>query len=123
MVLPNIWAMIHDEMMYGPHPDQFDPERFFNANSQLNTDDRVLAFGFGRRTCAGHHTADATIWATVVSVLSTFNISKAKDETGKQIEIDPCFTGGLSSHPMPFTCTITPWNDITRQLITDMADA
>ncbi|KAF8158964.1 cytochrome P450 [Mycena galopus ATCC 62051] len=94
MVLPNVWAMVHDESVY-PVPDKFNPERFLNPDGQLSTDDHILSFGFGRRKCAGRHAADATVWATIVSVLSTFNIAKAKNEAGKEIEIEPVFTDGL----------------------------
>jgi cytochrome P450 len=38
-------AMVHDESMY-PNPDKFDPERFLNADGQLNSDDHILGFGF-----------------------------------------------------------------------------
>ncbi|KAF7348416.1 hypothetical protein MSAN_01795800 [Mycena sanguinolenta] len=93
MVLPNVWAMVHDEAMY-PNPDKFHPERFLNADGQLNGDDQILGFGFGRRACAGRYAADATVWATIVSVLSTFDITKAKDETGKEIEIELVFADG-----------------------------
>ncbi|KAF7348418.1 Cytochrome P450 [Mycena sanguinolenta] len=44
-VLPNVWAMVHDESRY-PDPDKFSPERFLNADGQLNADDHILAFGF-----------------------------------------------------------------------------
>ncbi|KAF8158874.1 cytochrome P450 [Mycena galopus ATCC 62051] len=120
MVFANIWAMVHDESIY-PHPDKFNPERFLTTDGQLNADDRILAFGFGRRNCAGRQAADATVWATVVSILATFNIAKAKYETGEEIEVDPVFAGGLASQPMPFKCAITPRNDITRQLIENLA--
>jgi hypothetical protein len=50
---------------------------------------------FGRRICVGRHTADATVWATIVSVLSTFNIAKAKDAAGHEIDIDPNYSDGL----------------------------
>ncbi|KAF8158876.1 cytochrome P450 [Mycena galopus ATCC 62051] len=119
-VFANIWAMVHDEAIY-PHPDTFNPERFFTANGQLNDDDRILTFGFGRRACAGRYSADSTIWATVVSVLSAFDIAKARDETGKEVEIDLVFTDRLASHPMPFECAITPRNDATKQLIENLA--
>ena len=41
-------AMTHDESMY-PDPYTFNPERFFDENGKLNDDNRVLAYGFGRR--------------------------------------------------------------------------
>ncbi|KAF7348403.1 O-methylsterigmatocystin oxidoreductase [Mycena sanguinolenta] len=93
-VLPNVWAMVHDESRY-PDPDKFNPERFLNADGQLNADDHILAFGFGRRICIGRHAADATVWATIVSILSTFDIEKAKDEDGNIIEIEPAFSGDV----------------------------
>ncbi|KAF7348393.1 O-methylsterigmatocystin oxidoreductase [Mycena sanguinolenta] len=86
--------MVHDESRY-PDPDKFNPERFLNADGQLNADDHILAFGFGRRICIGRHAADATVWATIVSILSTFDIEKAKDEDGNIIEIEPAFSGDV----------------------------
>jgi len=41
-------AMTHDESVY-PEPFVFKPERFFDENGKLNNDNRVLAYGFGRR--------------------------------------------------------------------------
>lgn len=41
-------AMTHDEMKY-PDGSKFRPERFLRDDGQLNDDDRVLAYGFGRR--------------------------------------------------------------------------
>ncbi|KAF7348405.1 O-methylsterigmatocystin oxidoreductase [Mycena sanguinolenta] len=93
-VFPNVWAMVHDESIY-PNPDKFDPERFLNAEGQLNADDRILSFGFGRRICIGRYAAVATVWATMVSILSTFNISKAKDANGNTIEIEVAFSHGV----------------------------
>ncbi|KAF7346476.1 hypothetical protein MSAN_01875700 [Mycena sanguinolenta] len=93
-VLSNIWAMGHDESKYS-NPDEFNPERFLNSDGQLNTDDHILGFGFGRRVCVGRYAADATVWATIVSVLSTFNIAKPKDATGKEIEIELVYVEGL----------------------------
>jgi cytochrome P450 len=48
-VYSNIWAMTHDENVY-PDPFTFKPERFFDADGKLNDDNRVLAYGFGRRS-------------------------------------------------------------------------
>lgn len=56
-------------------------------------DDSV--FSFGRRICVGIHAADATVWATIASVLAAYSISKAKDEAGNDIEIDPVYSDGF----------------------------
>ncbi|KAJ6466260.1 cytochrome P450 [Mycena sanguinolenta] len=110
------WAMTHDESIYH-EPDRFNPDRFFTADGKLNEDDTILTFGFGRRICLGRHQADATVWATIVSVLSTFNIAKAKDATGKEINIDPKYSDGLVSHPEPFACSITPRSEMAKTLV------
>ena len=46
--------MTHDENAY-PDPFTFKPERFFNADGKLNDDDRILAYGFGRRSAFLDH--------------------------------------------------------------------
>jgi len=115
-VIPNVWAMTRDESIY-PEPERFNPDRFFTADGKLNDDDTVLTFGFGRRICPGRHNADATVWATIVSVLSTFNIAKAKDAAGNEIDIDPNYSDGFISHPESFACSITPRSDTVKSLV------
>ncbi|KAF8139542.1 cytochrome P450 [Mycena galopus ATCC 62051] len=121
-VISNIWAMTRDESIY-PDPERFNPDRFLTLDGKLNDDDTVLAFGFGRRICVGRHNADAIIWATFASVLSTFNIAKAKDAAGNEIDIDPTYSDGLvrlttiNSHPQPFACSITPRSDTASNLV------
>ncbi|KAJ7250827.1 cytochrome P450 [Mycena haematopus] len=120
-VISNIWAMTRDKSIY-PEPERFNPDRFFTADGKLNDDDTVLAFGFGRRICPGRHNADATVWATIVSVLSTFNITKAKDVTGKEVDINPDYSDGLISHPEPFPCSIIPRSETAKSLVQAMAE-
>jgi cytochrome P450 len=57
MVSSNIWAMTHDENLY-PDPFSFKPERFLNADGTLNDDNRILAYGFGRRLAFSEPTID-----------------------------------------------------------------
>ncbi|KAJ3515017.1 hypothetical protein NLJ89_g2017 [Agrocybe chaxingu] len=112
-VFANVWAITHDENTY-KDPDLFKPERFFNEDGILNDDDRVLAYGI----CVGKHVASATMWITIVSILACFNISKAKDEFGKDIEIDPEFEDhGVKTIKKPFKCSITPRSPAVQKLI------
>jgi hypothetical protein len=40
-----------------------------------------------QRHCVGIHLAKSTLWLAVASILAVFNVGKAKDEHGKDIEI------------------------------------
>ncbi|KAJ7244880.1 cytochrome P450 [Mycena rebaudengoi] len=116
-VLGNIWAMTRDTSVYGADSNEFNPERYFNPDGKLNDNDTVLAFGFGRRICPGRYSAGATVWATIVSVLATFRIAKAKDLDGNEIDIDPLYSDGLAIHPEPFRCSISPRTEAAKKLV------
>ena len=44
------------------------------------------------RICPGRFLANATIWATVASILSAFNVGKAKDAEGREIPVEGLYT-------------------------------
>ncbi|KAG6906360.1 hypothetical protein DXG01_014314 [Tephrocybe rancida] len=116
-VMPNIWAMTHDEMRY-PQPDSFLPERFFDEDGKLNDDDTVLSFGFGRRICPGRHMASSTVWLLISTILATFDIRKVKDEQGNEIPVDASYSdGSQTSIPLLYYATFTgsPEADPGRQ--------
>jgi len=110
--------MTRDEAKY-IDPEAFKPERFFDENGNLNDDDTVLAFGFGRRICVGRHMASATLWLTMVSILATLSIDKAKDEDGREIGVDPVWCDAGVLHVEPFRCSIVPRSVEARQLVED----
>lgn len=58
IMIPNLWALLHQESVFGPDTDKFIPERFLQPDGQLNPDilDLDIAFGFGRRACPGKGT-------------------------------------------------------------------
>lgn len=106
-VMPNVWAMSQNEDKY-PNPSQFLPERFLNADGNLNKDTVDIAFGFGRRICVGRHLADASLWTAMSCLLARFMFSKQSDLNGKLVDFEPQWTSGVAIHPHPFPCTITP---------------
>ncbi|KAJ7619107.1 cytochrome P450 [Mycena polygramma] len=119
--LPNVWAMLHDPEMY-PEPLEFNPERFAPEN-QANGLNQIPdpAFGFGRRLvliCPGKFLAFDTMWILVATLLAVYDISKEADQSGRiKTPVAELFTPNSLSHPMPFTCTITPRSPAARQLI------
>ncbi|TFK74236.1 cytochrome P450 [Pluteus cervinus] len=115
IVLANIWAMNRNEAIY-PDPEQFKPERFLDEQENL-IDDRALVFGFGRRICAGRYLASSSLWLLFASFLASFDVTKAKDEAGNDIEVLAEGSGGIIRHPLPFNCTILPHSESARRLI------
>ncbi|KDQ57129.1 hypothetical protein JAAARDRAFT_131349 [Jaapia argillacea MUCL 33604] len=109
-------AMLHDERVY-KDPEMFRPERFLNNDGTVNDDYPMLSFGFGRRICAGRALADAEVWLAVASVLAVFDVTKAKDASGCQIEVEVKYSEGLVSHPLPFACSIAPRGEDAARLI------
>jgi cytochrome P450 len=86
--------MCHNETKY-PNPSEFNPERFMNSDGTLTDDTVSVVWGFGRRICPGRYIAEASVWSSMACLLSVFKFSKAKDENGREIEIEPQWTGGL----------------------------
>ena len=81
-------AILHNPDLY-PDPEAFKPERFLNEDGTLRDDPAIpLAFGVGRRICPGRHFVDSTLFIVAASVLSVFNVTKAKDENGREIPVN-----------------------------------
>jgi cytochrome P450 len=85
--LRRLRAILHDPETY-PDPEEFKPERFLNEDGSVKDDPTLaLAFGAGKRICPGRHIVDATLFIVASSVLSAFNVTKAKDENGNEIPV------------------------------------
>ncbi|KAF5372521.1 hypothetical protein D9758_005274 [Tetrapyrgos nigripes] len=109
-VVGNAWAVLHDEELYGANPLEFDPDRFLRKDGKVPPNPDLFAFGFGRRICPGRYIALNTIYLTMVYLLTTYNIAKAIDNDGNEIEPRVQFAEGISSHPLPFKCRFIPRN-------------
>jgi len=115
--------MAHDENVY-PDPFTFKPERFLNVDGSLNDDNRILAYGFGRRICVGRSVASSMLWLIIVSFLACFDIKKARDELGNEVEIDHTYVvEGMVTHKKPFACSIVPRCEQVRKLIECTVDS
>ncbi|KDQ12551.1 hypothetical protein BOTBODRAFT_34288 [Botryobasidium botryosum FD-172 SS1] len=121
IVYNNIWAMSRNEAHY-EDPNRFWPERFLDpglAPGKHALDPRLYIFGLGRRQCIGKHFAEASLFLTFASVLATFDIAKARDESGREIvpEVD------FDAHLKPFKCSIKPRSGAAAALIRDAVAA
>jgi hypothetical protein len=92
-------TILHDPEVYD-EPMEFKPERFLTKDGKLNPevqDPGVASFGFGRRICPGRHLSDTTLFITVASVLTVFNIAPPLDEEGNVIQLQYDCTGDIFS--------------------------
>ncbi|KAF8331664.1 cytochrome P450, partial [Cantharellus anzutake] len=96
-IMANQWGMSRDGNYY-PDPEEFRPERHLGKTPALNP--REISFGFGRRKCVGSHFADAVIFITVSSILSTFSISQRVGEGC----IEPDLRIGHAKYALYVTC-------------------
>ncbi|TFY80566.1 hypothetical protein EWM64_g3446 [Hericium alpestre] len=120
IVYPNIWSMFHDPETY-PSPFEFIPDRFLNDGSTLKAlektaDPSWIAFGFGRRICPGMHIADSSVFLYIASMLYLFDVVKAKDEDGGDIEPKVEYDGFISQ-PSPFKCRLVPRSAEVEEMI------
>ncbi|TFK73172.1 cytochrome P450 [Pluteus cervinus] len=118
-VVGNSWALLREEGTWGPHPDQFRPERFLTTDGKLNpaVPHPDSAFGFGRRICPGRIIAYSSMMITCASLLQCFNIIKQKDIDGQEITPKVEYTTGLLSFPKPFDCEFQVRSETMRRLM------
>ncbi|TFK34163.1 hypothetical protein BDQ12DRAFT_738341 [Crucibulum laeve] len=50
----------------------------------------------------------STLWITAATILSVLNITKVRDENGKEEEIDTGYSSGIVNHANPFKANFIP---------------
>ncbi|KAJ7828242.1 cytochrome P450 [Mycena olivaceomarginata] len=120
IVIVNLWAILHDEKVY-PDPYSFKPERFLQEGKPEAAVPNPDA-GFGVRPavtrtlqcqiCPGRYLANSSLWIAIVSILATFEISKA---VGDEPTYE--YSDGLVLMPRPFKYSIKPRSQRAVDLI------
>ncbi|KAF9461958.1 cytochrome P450 [Collybia nuda] len=119
VILANVWAILRDEEVF-EDPSTFKPERYID-NPALRDKALNAIFGYGRRSCAGKGLALDTAWIAMVSIISAFDISKAVDKNGNEIDFEVKVLPGSASHVRPFPCKITPRFSSSMRMIKELA--
>ncbi|KAH9006150.1 cytochrome P450 [Lactarius hatsudake] len=121
VVVTNGWAVLHNPELY-PDPEAFNPDRFLNEDGTFRDDPMIpLAFGAGRRICPARHLVDTTLFIVTASVLSVFDVTKAKDKDGNDIPVAvpplESILPDIAIQPPKFECSITPRDKVAEDLI------
>ncbi|KAF2828283.1 cytochrome P450 oxidoreductase-like protein [Ophiobolus disseminans] len=113
VVVP-IYALHHT---YYANAAVYNPDRYCNnLKSSYENASRPdyenrdhYTFGSGRRLCPGIHLGERTVWRMTAKILWAFEIKRAVDEHGKDVELSPdAYEIGMSAAPMPFKVRIVP---------------
>ncbi|KAF8815532.1 cytochrome P450 [Phlegmacium glaucopus] len=120
VVMGNSWSILHDPEVFND-PMEYRPERYLK-DGKLNPDvldPSSVAFGYGRRICPGRHLSDNSLYSIVSCLLAVYDIKPPVDDHGNIIKLEPKFTSGLLSYPVPFKCIISPRSAAAEALIKD----
>jgi len=125
VIVVNGWAIMHNEELYGPNVDDFNPDRFLK-DGQLNPDvldpASVGAFGWGRRACPGQPVARSMLWIVAATILKTMDVGPAYDENGNAIMPEVAYTSSIVSHPKPYKCTFKPRSEEAESVLRSAAE-
>ncbi|KAL0953802.1 hypothetical protein HGRIS_004984 [Hohenbuehelia grisea] len=120
-VIANSRGMSLDERVYA-NPKDFNPARYLPRPEGNGEPFFESAFGFGRRICPGRHLAYNSLWVIIATLLATCDISKALDEEGREINVEPKFLYGIVSRPKNFPCRIQSRDDKATTLLSELAE-
>jgi cytochrome P450 len=99
LLFPASASLTHDPEVYHS-PMEFKPERFFEPFNEPPPTD--IVFGFGRRACPGRWIADQTIFLAIAQTLAVFDVKKALDENGNEIDVEYEQLPGVIARVKPF---------------------
>jgi cytochrome P450 len=109
-VVNNVWTINNTERR-AQNPRDFIPERYkddkLSMGESANGGDPGkrdhYTFGAGRRICPGIHIAERNLFLAVACLLWAFDIHKAKDANGKEIDVPKeGLQGALIVYPHKF---------------------
>jgi len=103
VMVMNTYSIHMDEKVWGD-PHVFRPERFLDANGNVNSLPSFMPFGMGKRVCIGETLARHTMFTFFTAIMQRYNITPAKNH--KVPEIKP--VKGYTLNPEPFYTYVTP---------------
>lgn len=98
-VIVNAWQIGRDPKSYDHKPEEFEPERFLNANSGISykgNDFELIPFGAGRRVCPGIQFASAVNEIALANLVHKFDWTLPGGVRGE--DLDMTESAGLTTH-------------------------
>ncbi|KAM4692564.1 cytochrome P450 2F3-like [Rhinophrynus dorsalis] len=86
-----------NDKKYWDKPEQFNPDRFLDANGKFVKNEAHIPFGAGKRSCVGEALSKTEIFIFFISLLQKFTLTSPPGEGGP-IELE----GGGTRAPKPY---------------------
>ncbi|VDI80748.1 cytochrome P450, family 2, subfamily U, polypeptide 1 [Mytilus galloprovincialis] len=83
-----------------PNSDEFNPDRFIDADGNLHSQEKILAFSAGRRVCLGESLARMELFLYLTSMVQRYEFLSPEGQ-------DPPSTKGhlgITRTPLPYDC-------------------
>jgi cytochrome P450 len=74
-IMPSLYHVLRDPSHF-KDPDVFNPERFINSEGEFINNERVIAFGVGKRSCLGQSLAEKEFFIFFTGILQQFKLLK-----------------------------------------------
>uniref|UniRef100_A0A914P803 Cytochrome P450 n=1 Tax=Panagrolaimus davidi TaxID=227884 RepID=A0A914P803_9BILA len=100
-ITPMLSAILYDAKIF-PEPQKFKPERFINANGELQKIDELIPFSVGKRQCLGESLARMELFLIISNFFNQFKLAPIDENNVPSLEKIP----GLTVQPMNFNCKI-----------------
>ena len=106
-IILNMQSIFKDPNIFAD-PETFNPDRFINAEGNVDRPSELISFGIGRRICAGENVAKMELFLFTSVLIQSFEFKPAQDGA-----IPPLIGElGITYKPKPFSVRISKtWAD------------
>lgn len=99
ILIPNLYGIHHDPVVWGASAQEFKPERFLCQNGLQSPASRnALPFGAGKRLCPGENLAKSELFLLATSTIQRFSVLVDPDSPLPTMDQE---VGGIIAPPKP----------------------
>ena len=104
-VFGSLYHIMNDSTQF-KDPHAFNPDRFLDGDGKFVANDKVVAFGVGKRICLGQTLADKEFYIFCAGILQQFEIEAAPKYKIPSYDFDDTFPMGTIRTIPPFYVTL-----------------
>ncbi|CAK7300008.1 Cytochrome P450 2S1 [Vulpes lagopus] len=103
-VFPLLGSVLHDPEIFD-EPEEFNPDRFLDANGRFQKQEAFLPFSLGKRVCLGEGLAHAELFLLLTTILQAFSLESPSPLSA--LSLQPAVSG-LFNIPPAFQLRVRP---------------